>query len=161
MKSKLNILYIHTNNKIIIIKNWKLSVSIEARNPHLLVAEAEYSVDLLYETMAFQTLEAIITFLCIEDMKPYCEYRNLFCDIPLSLSVIHLMTQYNNNQNIQRQGVYVLCYFAQSKIEIQILIEHSAQALEIAMNSLKTDSSVVSQFIFIMNIINYFIDIRM
>ena len=142
-----------SDQRMIRYKSGSRLMGIEARNPHLLVAEAEYSVDLLYETMAFQTLEAIITFLCIEDMKPYCEYRNLFCDIPLSLSVIHLMTQYNNNQNIQRQGVYVLCYFAQSKIEIQILIEHSAQALEIAMNSLKTDSSVVSQFIFIMNII--------
>ena len=33
IKSEVNILYTHTNNKIMAIKNWKLSVSIEAFKP--------------------------------------------------------------------------------------------------------------------------------
>lgn len=117
-----------------------------------LVLVSDYTVDLLYETLAFQTLEAIIVFLCVDDMQPYLKRRELFSEIPLSLSVLHLCLQYKHNQNIQRQVMYVLCYFARSAVETQVLVEQSGEALRSSIRSLRADSDVVSQFIYILNI---------
>jgi hypothetical protein len=128
-----------------------LDIGSVANNPHLL--SSDYSVDLLYETIAFQTFEAIITFLCVNELKPYLDNRKFFGEIPLSMSILHLILEFRNNQNIQRQGLYILCYFARSGVETSIVIDKSAEALACIISGLKRDSEVVSQFLYMISII--------
>lgn len=113
---------------------------------------SDYSVDLLYETLTFQTLEAIICFLCVDEMESYLRNRELFSDIPLSNSIIDVTSKFTNNQNIQRQSMYILCYFARSGVETQIILQKSGMALKHIISCLYIDSSVVSQFIYVLNV---------
>ena len=113
---------------------------------------SDYSVDLLYETLTFQTLEAIICFLCVDKMEPYLRNRELFSDIPLSNSILDVTLRFTQNQNIQRQSMYILCYFSRSGVETQILLHSSGRVLKHIISCLCSDSSVVSQFIYVLDV---------
>ena len=143
----------------IVIKNQKLIRSMSGReevgkvaiSPHLLLSD--YSVDLLHETVAFQTFEAIISFICIGDLKNYTSKRDLFGEVPLSLSIIHVLSRFKYNQNIQRQAIYMLCYFAKSGVDNQVIINKSPEVLAESIPKLQQDIDCVSQFLFILNFI--------
>jgi hypothetical protein len=139
------------NQKIIRSYSNNHAIGLEATSPHLLLSD--YSADLLYELVAFQTFEAIMTYLCIDEMKPYIENREIFGEIPLSMSVLHVCMQFKHNQNIQRQGLYIICYFARSGVELSVVIDKSPEVLESIISNLKRDVEVVSQFLFILSLI--------
>jgi hypothetical protein len=95
------------------------------------------------EFLAETTVDALFSFLCLEEMFPLSAYlRNLstFNRVPVIASVSSIMIRFPSNSTIQKRGLDLFKAFANNNLELSSIAMHASPAMIVAMACLTSDS---------------------